>query len=444
MDLNKLEERLRVAQATSPSIKLYLEQTEVAEIVELIKHQDAALDDRDLNLQEQVELNVRQVRTIAEMEGRIGALIAEKVAAEGRSFEMAQKYHDAVEAPAAPVVTVDTPEFRRAVELVSGPDGEFEFDGRYGAALIAHIDAHTQAAVKAEAARCNAILVDKLRHDTKEIAAKQAEIDRLMLEFCPGEMSAEQMATWEASQRRAPEAAQASAPVAATGPTIKQLAAQLDSDETWTIAEQNAFAPFLAQFPNESSQGILSLGSAWKHGIAYAQSLAALQQHAQAAHYADNGQQHEDPTGPNHPGHHDGHTCADMGQMLADFGSQRTTPEAVVARMDAKAPENRNWTEDYAGGENQYECQCSTCGSKFYGHKRRVTCKACTQGDALSQQEAVIAYGTECHRQGRASGLEEAAKAAEAVGRPVGAGDGGTYVPGTSADAARAIRALNK
>ncbi|RXN87982.1 hypothetical protein C7R54_15505 [Achromobacter aloeverae] len=38
--------------------------------------------------------------------------------------------------------------------------------------------------------------------------------------------------------------------------------------------------------------------------------------------------------------------------------------------------------------------------------------------------------------------LEEAAAVASCVGRPVGAGDGDTYVPGTSADAARAIRAL--
>ena len=38
--------------------------------------------------------------------------------------------------------------------------------------------------------------------------------------------------------------------------------------------------------------------------------------------------------------------------------------------------------------------------------------------------------------------IEKAAQAAESVGRPVGAGDGNTYVPGTSADAAAAIRAL--
>jgi len=40
--------------------------------------------------------------------------------------------------------------------------------------------------------------------------------------------------------------------------------------------------------------------------------------------------------------------------------------------------------------------------------------------------------------------LEDASKVAEQVRRPVGAGDGGTYIPGTSAQAAAAIRALVK
>jgi len=44
----------------------------------------------------------------------------------------------------------------------------------------------------------------------------------------------------------------------------------------------------------------------------------------------------DEPTHPNHPGHHEGHTCEAMGQMLADFESQRTTPEQVVARMQEK------------------------------------------------------------------------------------------------------------
>lgn len=40
--------------------------------------------------------------------------------------------------------------------------------------------------------------------------------------------------------------------------------------------------------------------------------------------------------------------------------------------------------------------------------------------------------------------LDEAARAAERCGRPVGAADYDTYIPGSSADAARAIRALKR
>jgi hypothetical protein len=42
----------------------------------------------------------------------------------------------------------------------------------------------------------------------------------------------------------------------------------------------------------------------------------------------------------------------------------------------------------------------------------------------------------------RRAALDEAARAAEQCGRPTGASDGSTFIPGTSADAARAIRAL--
>lgn len=41
----------------------------------------------------------------------------------------------------------------------------------------------------------------------------------------------------------------------------------------------------------------------------------------------------------------------------------------------------------------------------------------------------------------RREALEEAARIADSVGRPAGASDGATYIPGTSGDAARAIRA---
>lgn len=45
-------------------------------------------------------------------------------------------------------------------------------------------------------------LVEIVREDKdKEIAAKQAKIDRLMWEYCPQEMTLEQVANWEAHQQ---------------------------------------------------------------------------------------------------------------------------------------------------------------------------------------------------------------------------------------------------
>lgn len=38
----------------------------------------------------------------------------------------------------------------------------------------------------------------------REVEEKQAEIDRLMLEFCPNEMTPEQLANWAKHQRPAP------------------------------------------------------------------------------------------------------------------------------------------------------------------------------------------------------------------------------------------------
>lgn len=41
----------------------------------------------------------------------------------------------------------------------------------------------------------------------KELDAKQAEIDRLMLEYCPNEMSVEQIVNWSNNQRALEESA---------------------------------------------------------------------------------------------------------------------------------------------------------------------------------------------------------------------------------------------
>ncbi len=57
-------------------------------------------------------------------------------------------------------------------------------------------------------------------------------------------------------------------------------------------------------------------------------------QHAQAERsYTDNGQQYDEPTGPNHPGHHDGRTCEAVGMVLADLGSQRSPAQPIAGEL---------------------------------------------------------------------------------------------------------------
>jgi hypothetical protein len=46
-------------------------------------------------------------------------------------------------------------------------------------------------------------MVQHARQLERELNAKQAEVDRLMLEYCPQEMTAEQMQTWASHQRPA-------------------------------------------------------------------------------------------------------------------------------------------------------------------------------------------------------------------------------------------------
>jgi hypothetical protein len=37
----------------------------------------------------------------------------------------------------------------------------------------------------------------------------------------------------------------------------------------------------------------------------------------------------------------------------------------------------RNFTEDFKHENGNYENICHTCGNRFLGHKRRITCKEC-------------------------------------------------------------------
>lgn len=38
-----------------------------------------------------------------------------------------------------------------------------------------------------------------------------------------------------------------------------------------------------------------------------------------------------------------------------------------------------DWVEDFSHDNGNYQCICATCDRAFVGHKRRVTCKACSK-----------------------------------------------------------------
>ena len=44
-------------------------------------------------------------------------------------------------------------------------------------------------------------------------------------------------------------------------------------------------------------------------------------------------------------------------------------------------PSPKDWTEDFKYDNGKYQNECVECGSLFLGHKRRVFCKECKQGE---------------------------------------------------------------
>lgn len=50
---------------------------------------------------------------------------------------------------------------------------------------------------------------------------------------------------------------------------------------------------------------------------------------------------------------------------------------AALAPLPRYAPSDRDWPEDAAHENGQYQCQCVTCKEYFIGNKRRQLCKKC-------------------------------------------------------------------
>lgn len=50
------------------------------------------------------------------------------------------------------------------------------------------------------------------------------------------------------------------------------------------------------------------------------------------------------------------------------------------------SPENKDYPEDLQHENGFYECICCNCKDHFLGHKRRVTCKVCSEGAKNTEQ----------------------------------------------------------
>ena len=61
----------------------------------------------------------------------------------------------------------------------------------------------------------------------------------------------------------------------------------------------------------------------------------------------------------------------------------------------------KDWIEDFSGENGIYSCKCIHCGDLFTGHKRRVSCKACTLkalSARLTAMEEALKTGREAIR----------------------------------------------
>ena len=49
-------------------------------------------------------------------------------------------------------------------------------------------------------------------------------------------------------------------------------------------------------------------------------------------------------------------------------------------------PSERDWKEDFPHENGNYMCQCVKCKEFFYGHKRRYSCKLCSDAEVVRRQ----------------------------------------------------------
>lgn len=70
-------------------------------------------------------------------------------------------------------------------------------------------------------------------------------------------------------------------------------------------------------------------------------------------------------------------TLRNAALVAAERAEKAEAENEALRAAPVAQPVARDWAEDYAHENGHYQCLCSSCGNVFYGHKRRVTCKAC-------------------------------------------------------------------
>ena len=74
-----------------------------------------------------------------------------------------------------------------------------------------------------------------------------------------------------------------------------------------------------------------------------------------------------------------------LGAAAEKRAKTKEQPAAVEGEMDA-----RDWPEDFAHENGNYQNLCCECGKLFFGHKRRVVCRSCVkQKEGLAKEQPV-------------------------------------------------------
>lgn len=58
--------------------------------------------------------------------------------------------------------------------------------------------------------------------------------------------------------------------------------------------------------------------------------------------------------------------------------------------MNTLEPSARDWKEDFQHENGNYICLCVKCKNTFFGHKRRMICRACMKPERQKAKEVEV------------------------------------------------------